>query len=127
MDIDGAKKSVGKKYTKLDSNGDASGCFSPIPLVHPEFKYKFEYPNMDVVTKDCILPLLKQYCYEIDLKDLEQGDILALNMPFGWFHLGVYIGNGDVLHCTQENGMEIVKLSRLEKRIEGGFRIKWDL
>lgn len=112
------------EYTKLDENGKALGCMLPVYLAYPEEegKLRFEFPSGHTNMKEYMLNLFDTYCQRVDVNDLQEGDIVAINMPFGLFHVGVYLGGNDIIHCTQNTGMELISLSKYRNRIERGYR-----
>jgi hypothetical protein len=114
-----------RPYVKEDEKGMALGCFEPFYLAHPEEngEHRFPFPTGYMNARDYILDKLDRYCNIIDVnRDLQEGDILTINMPFGMYHVGIYLGGNDVLHCSQKAGFELIKLSLYRNRIERGYR-----
>jgi cell wall-associated NlpC family hydrolase len=109
------------KYSKYDSEGKALGCMAPVYAMYPNGP-RFEHPE-DKNLKEYVLKLLNSNCDKKELKDIEVGDIVALNMPFGFFHVAIYIGDDYIIHCSEISGSEKVRLSPLQHRVEGVW--KW--
>lgn len=116
---------VGKvKYQQLDEEGKALGCMYPLYLAHPEEgkKFRFDWIPEGKDAREYMLDLLDKYCTQIPLEEKQYGDILTIKMPFGYYHVALYLGAGKMLHCTEARGLEIVKLVQYESRIERGYR-----
>lgn len=117
-------KFVGKvKYEQLDDKGKALGCMYPLYLAHPEEgdKLRFEWIPEGQNAREYMLNLIDKYCTQIPLDEIKFGDILTMGMP-GFYHVALYLGNGELLHCTKARGLETVKYIIYEKRIERGYR-----
>jgi cell wall-associated NlpC family hydrolase len=59
---------------------------------------------------------------EIPFNDLRYGDILLINLKGVNGHIGVYIGNGRMLHTSIKCNSVIVRLSQWQRRIVGIYR-----
>ena len=117
-------KYVGISYQQFDEEGKALGCMYPLYLAHPEEsrKLRFEWIPEGANARDYMLSLFDKYCTRIPLEELRYGDIVTIKMPFGYYHVALYLENGKLLHCTEARGLEIVKLLLYEGRIERGYR-----
>ena len=71
---------------------------------------------------------ISDYVDEITLEQIQLGDLVVMkdfmtSKELSW-HIGMYIGNKDVVHCTHNNGVVINKLSSLKRQIISIHRIK---
>lgn len=117
-------KYVGANYQQFDEDGKALGCMQPLYLAFPEENgFRFDWsPPEGVSMRDYMLSLFDKYCERVPLEKLQVGDIVTMKMPFGFYHIAIYIGSGRLLHSTEARGMEIVNYNLYEKRIERGYR-----
>lgn len=117
-------KTVGMKYSKLDSTGNALGCMAPIYMAYPEEKgnLRFEWIPEGISMRDYMLSLFDKYCVRVEISKLQPGDFITLNMPLENYHVALYLGKGKLLHCSQSHGMEIVSYKLYSRRVERGYR-----
>lgn len=61
---------------------------------------------------ELILPYLERYCYQIERKDLQVGDIIAYQWGRAVSHLALMIDEERqwVIHSNADNGVEIVEI-----------------
>lgn len=115
---------VGKSYEQFDEHGKALGCMLPLYLSRPEEegKLRFDWVAEGQDMREYMTALFDKHCEQIPLDQLKAGDFVTINMPLGIYHCALYLGRGELLHCTQSRGMETVKYLLYEKRIERGYR-----
>jgi cell wall-associated NlpC family hydrolase len=118
-------KIMGKKYERDDAEGKALGCLYPIYLVHPDFSVKFDWWEEGTDILEYYRPFLNQYTDRISEEEMKPGDILVLNLLFGIFHFGVYLGEDWIIHENPRFGLEMIRHSVFKHRIEGRYRFKW--
>jgi len=71
---------------------------------------------------------ISDYVDEILLKDIQLGDLVVMKdfmtpKELSW-HIGMFIGNKDIIHCTLHSGIVVNKLSSLKRQIISIHRIK---
>lgn len=116
---------IGKlKYEQLDENGKALGCMLPIYLCHHEEHgtLRFDWIPKNHGMREYMNSIFDKYCEQIPLENLQEGDFVTMNMPMGMYHCALYIGNGELLHCTEASGLAIIRYGLCEKRVERGYR-----
>lgn len=120
MTIDDLQQLVGQPYRQLDDNGKALGCMAPVYALYPDIP-RFDWPPDDDFTA-YVLNLLTEYGKPVQPGQMQPGDVLAFRMPFNFLHIGVYLGNGEVIHSMTGETMEIIRLSYVVRRINEVFR-----
>ena len=115
---------IGKvKYEQLDEKGKALGCMLPLYLCHNEVEgMRFDWIPEGKDMREYMISLMDKYCTQIPLDQLQEGDFVTLKMPMGMYHCALYLGNDELLHCTQASGLTTVRYGLYEKRIERGYR-----
>lgn len=116
------KHYVGKEYQKLDDKGFALGCLTPIYLLYPDAP-RFYFP-IGINWADGALNHFKKYCDQIDIKNIQSGDIVLFNIPKGRIHASIYIGNDLIVQCVAEQAMQMNRLTQYSKRINSIFRYR---
>ena len=111
-------KLVGKKWETL-RDGFAWGCIAPIYETNPALlsirTHREEVSNL--------FDFFKERFTEITFEEIKSGDVIVLLLPFGLWHVMVYIEDGKFLHCTEATDMEVIKLDDYYlHRIKGVFR-----
>lgn len=119
MTIDELKKTVGRRYIRT-VQGKAYGCASPLYKLYPDLP-RFEWPK-EAKYANPVMDMLRKNCIHVDKEERKAGDILLFFMPFGTAHLGIYLGNDQVIHCPAHQTMEICRLNLLERRLNGVYR-----
>lgn len=109
------------EYKKLDENGKALGCFLPVYMLYPKTPRE-EWPKEDSTFAETVLSVLKKNGHQITREEIQPGDVVAFRMPFGFIHVGVYMGDDWIVHCMTGETMERFRFSFAERRIEGIFR-----
>jgi hypothetical protein len=121
--INELKSFVGQRYRRCDENGKALGCMMPLYLAFPEENGELRFDWCEIKDMEQYMTsLFNQYCVKIDIGNLQPYDFLLMKMPFQYFHVGIYLGNGEVLHCQESTGTEIIRLSLVKNRIRGVYR-----
>jgi uncharacterized protein YijF (DUF1287 family) len=110
---------IGKPYQKLDDNGKALGCMAPVYALYPDIP-KYDWPEENFA--DCVLNLLKIHGKAIAKEDIQPGDVVAFKMPFGFLHMGIYVGNDWIIHCMTGETWERCRFGFVSRRLEGIFR-----
>ena len=121
MKPDDLLKYIGKPYQKLDENGKALGCMMPVYMLYPEIPH-YNWPEEGKEFAETVLLLLKKHGHPITQVEIEPGDVVAFRMPFGFLHIGVYLGDDWIVHCMTGDAMERCRLSFAMRKIEGVFR-----
>lgn len=124
MRIDELVKCVGMPYRQLDKDGNALGCMLPIYLLYPEIP-KYAWPPQDNFI-DYFMNLLSKHGDLIPIEEIQIGDVVAIRALFGFLHVGVYIGNDEIIHCMTGDSLEKCRLSQFSRRINGIFRPRMD-
>lgn len=110
----------GVTYRQLDNDGSALGCMMPVYMLYPDIP-RYAWPDAQTFP-ETVLNLLKKHGQTIPESEMQPGDVLAFRMPFNLLHMGVYIGNDQIVHCMTNDTMEICRLSFIIRRLEGVFR-----
>lgn len=112
---------VGDPYQKTDENGNALGCMAPVYVLYPEIP-RYEWPNEGKDFFKAVFCLLKKHGKEVRIEDIEPGDVVAIRAFFNLLHIGVYIGDDTIVHCSPDTGMESFRMSMVRRSIKGVFR-----
>lgn len=120
MDIDNLKKLVGQRYQKFDTEGNYINCFSPVYLMYPNCP-RFKKPKSNKCFEYALLKV-KKYCTEIQKEKMQPFDIIVFFKLFRAMHIGIYLGDGLILHCAMSGKYEIIKLTKYWEYIKGVFR-----
>jgi len=120
MTIDELQQFIGLKYQKLDAEGKAFGCMAPVYIFHPDLPH-YEWPDESNFSTG-FLELLERHGEKVAKDEMLPGDVIAFKIPGNYLHVGVYLGDGKVIHCMRDDTMERCRLSLIERRIEGIFR-----
>lgn len=115
-------KFIGTEYRKLDDNGKAYGCMAPVYMLYPDLP-RYDWPKEDKNFINKVLDLLKKHGHPVTQEDIQPGDVVAFRMPFGFLHIGVYLGEDWIIHCNLD-GIERCRFSYICRRLEGVFRWK---
>jgi hypothetical protein len=117
MNLNILYKNIGKKYAKFDKDGLALGCVMPVYLLFPDAK---RYEFIDNI--DFILEKLKLDFNVIEKKELKEGDVIVFSYK-RFNHLSIYAGNDRIFHCTENNTLQLSRLSN-KKNAKYYFRYK---
>jgi cell wall-associated NlpC family hydrolase len=74
-------------------------------------------------SKETISKVENQYI-EVPYYKMRYGDILLINLKGINGHIGVYVGNGRMLHTSIKSNSLLVRIKEWEKRIVGVYRPK---
>jgi cell wall-associated NlpC family hydrolase len=71
---------------------------------------------------------ISDYVDEIPLEKIQLGDLVVIRefmtpKELSW-HIGMFIGNKDIIHCTRNSGIVVTKLLALKRQIVSIHRIK---
>ena len=116
------KSLVGKKYQNFDNEGNFISCLEPMYLLYPELP-RFK----QVKTKDCFefaLARIQENLKEISEKDIQPLDIVVFHKFQRTLHIGIYIGNNNIIHCAIGKTYEIIRLSTHKELIKGYYRFE---
>lgn len=110
---------VGKKWED-NKDGFAWGCIAPMYETTPTSqKVRRPWENM----KD-LLSLYRENFPEKSMEEIKSGDVIVLELPFGLWHIMVYVEDGKFLHCTKATDTEIIRLDDYYlHRIRGVFSV----
>jgi hypothetical protein len=114
-------KYIGTEYRKLDDSGKALGCMMPVYMLYPEIP-RYDWPKEDKQFAEKVLELLKKHGHSVKQEEMIPGDVVAFRMPFGFLHIGIYLGDDWIVHCMAGNGLERCRFSFICRRLEGVFR-----
>ncbi|MBU2703693.1 hypothetical protein Ga0466249_004841 [Sporomusaceae bacterium BoRhaA] len=112
---------IGKEYSKFDDEGKAYGCMMPVYMLYPEIP-RYDWPEEGKYFAESVLALLKKHGCPIKLDEIKSGDVVAFRMPFGFLHIGVYMGDDWIVHCMTDETMERCRFSYAIRRLDGVFR-----
>lgn len=112
---------IGQPFV-AEKEGFAWGCLAPMYEIIPE-TWKYRYPVSEEVN---MLQYFKEHCKEIELKDIQYGDIIVIKLPMNMWHLMVCVGGGKAIHCSGHISMEIAPYAKYKDRIKGVFRYVGD-
>jgi hypothetical protein len=116
------------KIGKEDFNG--CDCVGICWLYHNFMRGK-DYPHRDGkpllirnIKNDLtrILSVIRTWAHEVEIKDLNAGDIVILRAAEDVGALGVCINHREVLYMNKHHGSSVVKLSYIRESILKGFR-----
>ena len=85
--------------------------------------YYEELPENRDITKGLIYSSMRDFD-NVTHDARKFGDIVLLKLYGVESHIGVYVGEGTILHTTIHSGCVIDRLSRWEKLIVGFYRVK---
>lgn len=110
-------KLVGTKWED-DRDGYAWGCIAPMYLSSPQMlSVRYQWDEMKN-----LLALFKRHCKEKEFSELKCGDVLVVKLPFGMWHILVYIEKDRFLQSTEATDLEVIKLDDYYlHRIKGVF------
>ena len=113
-------KFVGTKWED-DKDGFAWGCIAPMYLTSPSScVVRRQWEDMKN-----LLSVYKENFTEKSLEEISRGDVIVLELPFGLWHIMVYVEDGKYLHCTEATDTEIIKLDDYYlHRIRGVFSVQ---
>ena len=112
---------IGAAYRKLDENDKAYGCMMPVYMLYPELP-RYDWPEEGKGFVEAVLNLLKKHGHPVNLADIQPGDVVAFRMPFGFLHIGVYLGDDWIVHCVPNDTLERCRFGYICRRLEGIFR-----
>lgn len=128
-----AARCVGWKYSPRgrDYEGGNVDCFgifllfaSEMGFAIPDYEYEEDwYKN----GKERIIDGYPKYAEKIKRKDLEPGNVILFRMSLDVVnHIGVYLGEGKFITCTQGAGVVILDLNRAiyGRRFHSAYRLK---
>lgn len=119
-------KLVGKPYKALDENGYYFGCFEPVYFLHPKLS-RFKLPKDKGNYFDFALLKIKFFTSEVNVQDVQNGDLIVFEYPSKILHLGVYLGNFKMIQTFKNSTMTINKVDFENKRIIGVYRFKQEI
>nr|AUG44374.1 nlpC/P60 family protein [uncultured bacterium] len=93
-----------------------------LPAGYRTVKYNRDWAlhtNVSVLTAE-----LSRYCDEIPLKGIEPGDLITFNFSQTAHHLGIYIGNGEMIHAHIRRGVCIEPVEHYRARLVAAWRLK---
>ena len=74
--------------------------------------------------KSELLPQLEKYCIRIDnLDNLQSGDLLAYKYGKCVSHLGVYIGEGMIIHAVIRHGVTLSYMRDIANKFHSAWRV----
>jgi len=115
-------KLIGTPYEKRDCWGVAVD-FYQIELNIKLLEYYSEIPETRDNARDMIYSCMKDFK---KVEDRQYGDLILIKLYGIECHIGIYLGNGQMLHTTSHSGCVIDRLIRWEKLIVGFYRVKHD-
>ena len=125
MDEIDVSKYIGKGYKENSRGPDYYDCYSLMLEIQKDLGNELEDCRCATMSKkdkiDAFQKEKEKTCYEKIEKPLA-GCIVILyhnNVPQ---HVGVYIGNGKVIHATYDRGVVIDELRTL--KVEGFYKVK---
>lgn len=68
------------------------------------------------------MDLLSKHSDLIPIEEIQVGDVVAIRALFGFLHVGVYVGNDEMIHCMTGDSLEKCRMSQFSRRINGIFR-----
>ena len=108
--------------TKWEDNKDGYvwGCAAPMYLTTPSSQsVRKQWEDIND-----LLNIFKENFTEKSFADINCGDVIILELPFGLWHIMVYVEDGKFIHCTEATDMEIIKLDDYYlHRIRGVFSV----
>lgn len=112
---------IGAEYRKLDDNGKAYGCMMPVYMLYPDIP-RYDWPTEGKGFVESVLVLLRKHGCSVAEADIQPGDVVAFRMPFGFLHIGVYVGDDWIVHCMTDDTLERCRFRQICRRLEGIFR-----
>ena len=119
MDIATLKTLVGEPYCECDEDGNYIGCFAPLYFLYNDLP-RYPLPELESDYFSTALDgLLSGFSLvEGDLYNvLKPLSVIVFRLPMGVLHVGVYLGNNQILHVERGKRVEITRLSRLSHRV----------
>ena len=122
----GNVKGAGLDCCSLITHMVKESCGVDVPIV---FGYSMDW----FCKKECeelLKPYLDKYCFKVT--ELKAGDILSFRWGRAEYaHLAMYIGDGFVIHCQADMGVEITEVdspyffdAKGNSRLSGYWRLK---
>lgn len=125
MDEINVSKYIGKGYKENSNGPDFYDCYSLVIAIQRDLGKNIMDFRHDAKSKEerkkAIADGKKEPCFEKIEKPLA-GCILILYYNCVPQHIGVYIGNGKVIHATYDRGVVIDELRTL--KVEGFYKVK---
>jgi cell wall-associated NlpC family hydrolase len=81
-------------------------------------------PETRDIARSIIYSKLSDFDEIKDVKERKFGDIVLIKLYGIESHIGVYLGEGQMLHTTDQVGCCIDRIARWEKLIVGVYRVK---
>lgn len=126
-------KYIGIPYTNKGRDFNGCDCWGLVRLIYKEeyeinlLSFYGEYENSEegVAVKE-VVQKGKDLFDNVQKDTPDYGDIIVFNMKGNPCHVGVYVGNGKVLHVLRGTEGVIERLSshRLKGRVEGYYEIR---
>lgn len=110
---------IGIPWDKLDCWGIVRKFYF---LHRKELPPYYSTRPKDMEESEEIVSKAKSNYKEVSFNDLRYGDIFLINLMGLNGHIGVYIGNGRMLHTSIKCNSVIVKVSQWKRRIVGVYR-----
>jgi NlpC/P60 family putative phage cell wall peptidase len=73
-------------------------------------------------SRSLLLEGITDYCYRIDLRELNVGDLIIFHYGQTASHIGMYIGNNEIIHSQIRHGVMKTKLDTLVDKIVSVWR-----
>lgn len=116
-------KLIGIPYETLDCWGIVRKFYKLVFNLNLKQYYE-EVPETRDMAENIVYASMKDF---VEVKDKREfGDILLIKLFGVDSHVGVYLGNGTMLHTSKHSGCLIEKISRWERLIVGTYRVKKD-
>ena len=96
--------------------------FNWIPVKYETPKYSKDYALHN--DNDILLKEIAKFGTKIEGKDFQVGDVLIFKYGRVPHHAGIYIGDNQIVHANNTEGVRKVDLNTMMKRFNSAWRLK---
>lgn len=118
---------IGVPFKIHGRDTDGLDCYGLLIEIAKRLGVKFPdafYNSINIDGKDSVYNFLQEKLPIEKIDKLEQYAVLLMFRGGKFTHVGVYLGEGKLIHCTEDCGVCIQDIRHFEKKIKEIYRIK---